>query len=104
MVIQCVGQGGWPQAREASGGRRGPQGGGGWVREGPEVTAHRARWLGPMGKSRGCGVGVDTGAVARGTPMALGRDRELWHGMAWSCPMFGDACGELRRMQGEGGA
>jgi hypothetical protein len=30
----------------------------------------------------------------------MGRDRESRHGMAWSCPMLGEACGELSSAPG----
>jgi hypothetical protein len=40
MVVRFGGWGGWLQAQEASGGQCGPQGGGGLVREGPEVAIH----------------------------------------------------------------
>jgi hypothetical protein len=75
-MIRCGGWGGWLRALEASGGQCGPQGGGGWVRGGLKAAAQRARRLGLMGKSRGRDVGVDAGALARGTPMEPGRNGE----------------------------
>jgi hypothetical protein len=95
MLIRCGGRGGWLRAREALGGRHGPQGGGYRIGEGPQAAAHWARRLGPMGKSRGRNVRVDIGAPARGAPMAPGCDGESWYDMARSSLMFGDACGEL---------
>jgi hypothetical protein len=53
-----------------------------------------------MGKSRGRGVEVDTGALARGAQMAPGYDKELQHGIARSCLMLGEACGELSSAPG----
>jgi hypothetical protein len=66
MVIRCGGQGGWLRAWEASGGRRGPQEGGGWVGEGLEAVVHGGRggrW--GVGVRRTDATGVRWRVVAR---------------------------------------